>query len=68
MKDFCMKHPILTFLIIEDILVCIGNIACGKLHTPFVARAYGEGKESILEAKDIIDGTKPKNQIGFRVD
>lgn len=69
MKEWALKHPILTFLLINDAVVCITNIFVEKKRDTIAARVTDAVGEGLGEVVGIIDKTKEttKQPIGFAV-
>ena len=66
MKEWCLKHPILTFLLLDKLIVVVSNTIVDKY-----SKTEGEVVGEVMmrskgQIKEIIDSTKPKNEIGFR--
>lgn len=63
MKDFIMKHPFITFILIEDILIAMQNILLGR-RKPFMMREMGyklvDGMEQYSKK-----ASEEKRPIGF---
>lgn len=67
MKEWCLRHPILTFLLIDKLAVCISNVIVNE-RSRTEASNLGDGAIEIGEALlRKCEKEKPKNQIGFRV-
>lgn len=71
MKEFALKHPIITFMILSDLFVCITDVARAfngdssksgaTTNVGFVCDMVNEG------AKKIAEMNKPKKEpIGFK--
>lgn len=67
MKEFMLKHPILTFMLIEDICSTIENIMLGR-HKRKVGREilFESVNIGINEVKNEIRKAKTKEPIGFK--
>lgn len=66
MKEWCLRHPILTFLLIDKLVVCISNVIVNE-RSRTEASNLGDGAIEIGETLVNKKHEKPKNQIGFRV-
>lgn len=65
MKDFIMKHPIITYCVINDILVTIQNIALKEKRKRIVPEIIETCDETAVKIKkEVID--KTKETIGFK--
>lgn len=69
MKDWCMKHPFLTFLIIDEIITGIQTLIKGRDYLSTVdeiREGLGYvGKEAIRKEQE--KHYANKDQIGFKV-
>lgn len=65
MKDFIMKHPIITYCIINDILVTVQNIVLEEKRKRIVPEIIDVCDEAAVKIKkEVID--KTKETIGFK--
>ena len=66
MKEWCLKHPILTFFIIDEVITAIQNIATNRSRPSMTEQAVYDIKDAIDEAntKKAEDSKQP---IGFAV-
>lgn len=68
MKDWCMKHPLLTFIILDELIVTIGNVLSkGKklTKTEYVMREAAYAIEDVKELRNK-STEKEKEPIGFK--
>lgn len=69
MKEWCMKHPILTFLIIDEIIAAIQTLVKGDDY-PSTMDEVNEGVGYTVKAgmRKIEEKSEPKKEpIGFAV-
>ena len=66
MKDWCMKHPILTFLIIDEVITAIKSIVTHKA-LPSMTRDIGYRIEDAVEQAKAKKAEESKQPIGFAV-
>lgn len=66
MKEWCLKHPILTFFIIDEVITAIQNIATDRSRPSMTEKALYDIKDAVEEVntKKAEDSKQP---IGFAV-
>lgn len=69
MKDWCLKHPVLTFLLIDKFITLVYNFACTAKEETFAEEIARIGGEVSREAKNIIREVEKTEDrtIGFKV-
>lgn len=68
MKEWCMKHPILTFLIVDEIIAAIQTLVKGEEYLSTMDEVR-EGVSYVGKAgmRKIEEKTDKKKTIGFAV-
>lgn len=66
MKEWCLKHPILTFLIIDEVITAIKNIATNRSFPSMTEQAAYDIRDAIDEANSK-KAEESKQPIGFAV-
>lgn len=70
MKEWCLKHPIMTFLLIDEAIVCFANIFTNRSRRSFVNRLANDVEEGVNEIRDYVEERREeteKRPIGFAV-
>ena len=69
MKEWCLKHPWMTFFLIDWVACDIANAIAGRRSRNSIDRAEAIGEvaiESIREIKDVVKKSEDRT-IGFKV-
>lgn len=64
MKDFCMKHPIIAYLMLNEILVTITNIVYERKRRSTAEEVIDIAGETVAKVKEQVS-TTAKQPIGF---
>lgn len=65
MKEFIMKHPFITFVIIEDVLTVVQNIALGRKHSRTLMNVAADCGMNVADEMRKEIEKKKKEPIGF---
>lgn len=69
MKEWCLKHPLLTFLIIDEVVTAVQNIFMDRPHLSMSKKALCDIRDKVEELTNK-ESEKPednKRPIGFAV-
>ena len=70
MKEWAMKHPFMTFILLYDMMITIGNVILGKKKERTFRQEVGAGfVEGIRLVKEISDASEEQEEdrtIGFK--
>lgn len=64
MKDFCMKHPIIAYLMLNEILCTVTNIIYERKRRSTAEEVIDIAGETVAKVKEQVS-TNTKQPIGF---
>ena len=69
MKEWCLKHPILTFLIIDEVVTAVQNIFMDRPCLSITKKALCDTRDAAIElnSKESEKLSDKKRPIGFAV-
>ena len=69
MKEWCLKHPLLTFLIIDEVVTAVQNIFMDRPHLSISKKVLCDARDAVGETinKESDEPVDKKRPIGFAV-